>query len=120
MRSKTYEIPFDESTGRFKAETILADVVKVGLDDPCEIESAKFTFPTEILKLDFDFLPGSTEVRAEATLVDEVYDSAEFFTVIGEEYEVELLLVRCLSELHEAPLMMLLNMQINENSLDEP
>jgi hypothetical protein len=90
---KIYELPFDEETGRFEVETILADVIKSSGEGPLELESADYAFPQDILDLQTDFAPGATEARAEATLHDQVYDRTDFFDVIAQDYEVQLTVV---------------------------
>jgi hypothetical protein len=91
--TKIYELPFDEETGRFEAETILADVIKSSGEGPLELESAEFAFPQDILELETDFAPGATEARAEAKVQDQVYDRTDFFDVIAQDYEVQLTVV---------------------------
>lgn len=91
--SENYELPFDEKEGKFKAQTITADVVRTGFDGECEIESADFEFPDDTLELETSFAAGETEVAVDVSLLDDVYKSGDFLSIIQKEFEVKFSLV---------------------------
>ncbi len=91
--SDPYELPFDEESGKFKAQTIIAEVLRTGFEASCEIESADFEFPDDVLQMDTEFEAGATEVRTEVSLKDEVYEAGDFLSIVAETYEVELRVV---------------------------
>jgi len=90
MSDKTYELSFDKTTGRYRAETINADLVNRTSGMSCELESVEFEYPEDRLKITPSFEPGATEISAEVDLVDEVYEGEDFMDIVGTEIPVTL------------------------------
>lgn len=91
--SESYELPFDEEAGKFKSETIRADVLRTGFEGSCEIETADFEYDENTLNLQTAFASGDTEVPVEVSLLDEVYESSDFLSIIDQEFDVKFSLV---------------------------
>ncbi len=90
MSDTTYELFFEVKAGRYRKETVTAEVVNRATGAPCELESVEFEYPEDLFQMTVEFEPGSQEVRAEVDLVDEVYQGEAFADIVGTETIVTL------------------------------